>query len=176
MAVKTCHDTQAKKPAAILKLETRKQSEARAGRQGGKAKAEAKKQTTTTRNTTRKDSGRKREKETGGKNKRSETTRRDGKEGQKKQKEGATRQKTKESPPGEGPQTLGKPAYTPHRQTTRIPHPKRRHPREGPNETRCASIRSPQPRGVRRARPDSNQTIKSCQDMCPKRTSAPPKD
>ena len=173
----TCHDTQAKKPAAILIFEAKKkkQSEARAGRQGGKAKAEASKQPqhgTQPGETAAGKGRRKREGKTKGARQPGGTEKRDKRDKKKEQQS----KKQRKAPPGEGPQTPGKPAHSPHQQTTRHPHPKRRHPREGPNETRCVSIRSHQPRGVRRARQDSNQTIKSCQDMCPKRTSAPLKE
>ena len=141
----TCNGSQAKGPAAILIFEAKKKSKAKRGREGKAAKRKPRQgKQPRNRNTTRRKGGRKREKETGGKNKRSETTRRDGKEGQKRQREGGTKQKQRKTPRGKAPQTPGKPTHTPNHQTTRHPPPKRWHLREGPNETRCASIRSHQ--------------------------------
>ena len=99
----TCNDTQAKGPAAILSFEAKKkQSEARAGRQGGKAKAEARQ--TTTKPEHNQEKQRQEKGEGNGRKKQKERDNQEGrKRGTKETKRRRNNTKTKENPPGEGP-------------------------------------------------------------------------
>ena len=154
----TCNGSQAKGPAAILTFEANKKAKRSAG---GKARRQSESRGKTNNHETGTQPGetaagkgrRKREEKTKGARQPGGTEKRD-----KRNKKKEEQRKNKGKPPGGRPHRPEPPDTRPPKGGTRG---------KGLMRLDAQASGPTSPRGVRRAHQDSNQTIKSCPDMCP---------